>query len=152
MDMNCHHCGSCIAEEAVFCPNCGIKLQSDPVQEEQPRYTAPEPVPVVEKPVKQADEPGKGFAIAGLVCGIVSIFYLRIITGALGLIFGLIARSRGYRKGMSTAAITCGAVGLGIGLLILSLVMTVGLLVGHVEPYAWDFIEEITSLIVSELL
>ena len=151
MDMNCHHCGSCIAEEAAFCPNCGIKLQSDPVQEavEPCRYTA---APVIEQQGKKADEPGKGFAIAGLVCGIVSIFYLRIITGALGLIFGLIARSRGYRKGMSTAAITCGAVGLGIGLLILSLVMTVGLLVGHVEPYAWNFIEEITTAIVSELL
>lgn len=150
--MNCHHCGSCIAEEAAFCPNCGIKLQLEPVQEEQPRYTAPEPVPVVEQPVKQADEPGKGFAIAGLVCGIVSIFYLRIITGVLGLIFGRIARSRGYRKGMSTAAITCGAVGLGIGLLIFSIATTVNLIMGHVESYAWDIIKELITTIVSELL
>lgn len=147
--MNCHHCGSCIAEDAVFCPNCGIKLQAETTGEKEPIRDCG----TVEQPlVPQKEERGKGFAVAGMICGIVSIFYLRIITGALGLIFGLVARHKGYKKGMSTAGIVCGSVGLGIGLLLLLLGVVAGLLAINTAPYAWDFFEEMTTTIISELM
>ncbi len=146
--MYCHHCGSCIEEEAAFCPNCGISLQTAPVEAAQPASNCA----VEQQPVRKKDEPGKGLAIAGMVCGIVSIFYFRIIAGALGLIFGLVARHKGYQKGMATAGIACGSVGLGIGVLLFLLAFTVGLLIGQADPYAWDFFEGITDSIIGELL
>lgn len=55
--------------------------------------------------------PGKGFAIASMVLGIVSFFCFAVITGVLGIIFGGVAKSKGYRGGMATAGIVCGIIG-----------------------------------------
>jgi hypothetical protein len=55
-----------------------------------------------------------GFAIAGLVCGIVGIFIANIILGPLAVIFGGIGLSRANKgakyKGMAIAAIILGAI------------------------------------------
>ncbi len=64
-------------------------------------------------------DPGKGLAIAALVLGIVSFFCFPIITGVLGIVFGAAAKSKGCRSGMATAGIVCGAVGLGLWILML---------------------------------
>ncbi|HEY1489001.1 MAG TPA: DUF4190 domain-containing protein, partial [Micromonosporaceae bacterium] len=55
-----------------------------------------------------------GFAIAGLVCGIVGIFIANIILGPLAIIFGGIGLNRANRggkgRGMSLAGIILGAI------------------------------------------
>ncbi len=149
--MVCHHCGMVMEEEVKFCPNCGAGLvQEEPHRES--RQTESRTAPVVEPQPAQAEIPGKGFAIAGMVCGIVSIFWLHFLLGALGLIFGLIARSKGYRKGMTTAAIVCGAVGLGIGvllfvLMVLAAVLSTQLILGAGVPALEAFAEIVNNLI-----
>lgn len=65
---------------------------------------------------------GKGFAIAGLVTGILSIVCLTFIVISIGLaicsiIFGIIAKNRG-EKSLSKAGITLGIVSLGITLIL----------------------------------
>ena len=57
-------------------------------------------------------KPGKGFAIAGMVCGIVAFFFAGFILGLLGIIFSGVAKSKGYRGGMATAGIVCGVIAL----------------------------------------
>jgi len=69
---------------------------------------------------------GNGLAIAGLVCGIIGLFFLWIVLSPLAIIFGSIGRSRANRgasgKGMATAAIVLGIVGI-VGYVILIAVL-----------------------------
>lgn len=65
---------------------------------------------------------GKGFAIASLVTGILSIVCLTFIVVSIGLavcsiIFGMIAKNRG-EKSLSRAGITLGVVSLAITLIL----------------------------------
>ncbi|MBQ7016860.1 MAG: DUF4190 domain-containing protein [Firmicutes bacterium] len=68
-----------------------------------------------------ASDPGKGMAIAAMVLGIVSFFCFPAITGALGIIFGCVAKGKGSRSGMALAGIICGAIGIALWLLMLIL-------------------------------
>lgn len=65
-------------------------------------------------------QPGKGLAIAGMVCGIVSFLCFPIVTGILGIVFGAVAKKKGYTGGMATAGIVCGAIGLGLYFILLA--------------------------------
>ena len=60
-------------------------------------------------------DPGKGMAIAAMVLGIISFFCFPAITGALGIIFGCVAKGKGSRSGMAIAGIICGAIGIAVG-------------------------------------
>jgi hypothetical protein len=57
---------------------------------------------------------GNGLAVAGLVCGLVGLFFVNYILGPLAIIFGGVGLSRANRgaghKGMSLAAIILGIV------------------------------------------
>lgn len=65
---------------------------------------------------------GKGFAVASLVTGILSLVFLTFIVISVGLailsiIFGIIAKNKGD-KSISKAGITLGVVSLGITLVL----------------------------------
>lgn len=51
-----------------------------------------------------------GFAIAGLVCGVVGIFVLNIILGPLAIIFGGIGWSRANRGGAGRGMAIAGTI------------------------------------------
>ena len=127
--MVCKNCGFDNNDQSKFCVSCGTVLDQ-PIEE-----TAEQPVeqptseqsqqPNYQQPYNQQQyngynpyapqqykAPGKGFAIAAMVLGIVSFFCTPIVTGVLGIIFGCVAKSKGYRGGMATAGIVCGILGL----------------------------------------
>ena len=109
--MYCKNCGTNNESNSQFCSNCGASLANEqPVVTSAPVYNA--------APVAQ---PGKGLAIAGMVCGIVSFFCFGVILGILAIIFGGVAKSKGYRGGMATAGIACGAIGLALWVIMLIL-------------------------------
>lgn len=95
----CPNCRANNADGAVQCAACGAPL------------AAYAPVP--------AKTPGKGFGIASLVCGIVSFFIFGLILGILAVIFGGVAKNKGYRGGMATAGIVLGVIGLALYLIML---------------------------------
>jgi hypothetical protein len=70
----------------------------------------------------KSESRGRPFTIAGLVCGLISIFLIPIVLGPLGIIFGFVGYSRGDRKGLwvGIGSIVCMAIGLALGYLILS--------------------------------
>lgn len=103
--MVCTNCGTQMADGTVFCPNCGAQQPQAPAYGYQ---AAPQAAP----------QPGKGLAIAGLIMGIVSFFLFPYITGALGIIFGGVAKSKGNRSGMATAGIVCGVIGIALTLIL----------------------------------
>ncbi len=92
--MYCPNCNAQNPDYANNCTSCGAPLKSG--------VTA------------SADAPGKGLAIASLVCGIVSFFCFGIVLGILAVVFGGIAKSKGYRGGMATAGIVLGIIGLAV--------------------------------------
>ena len=118
--MVCKNCGTYDDTGAKFCSNCGASLVE---QDATPVTSAAEPAaqnPVFNQaPVQEAPKPGKGLAIAALVLGIVSFLCFPIITGVLAIIFGAVAKSKGYPGGMATAGLVCGIIGLGLWILTL---------------------------------
>ena len=106
----CSRCGAQNQDQAAVCYACGTQFappQAAPYQ--QPMYN----------PMAPAKVPGKGFGIAALVCGIVSFFFAGIILGILAIIFGAVAKNKGYRGGMATAGIVLGVIGLALTLVIM---------------------------------
>lgn len=98
----CPRCGAQNMDGATNCSNCGVPFTAQPV------YGAP-----------PSSTPGKGLAIASMVCGIVSFFCFGIILGVLAVIFGAVAKNKGYTGGMATAGIVLGVVGLGLYIVML---------------------------------
>jgi len=95
-----------------------------------------------ETPIQGVEKDRKGFAIASMILGIVSIvlfclWFISIPCGILAIIFGVISiKSTG--KGMAIAGIITG----GIGLLILSIIITFSFIFGIREmtsDYFYDY-------------
>lgn len=126
--MICNNCGNQIPDNSNVCPNCGHPVQNQYGQPQyqqpqyaqpqygQPQYAQPEYMPP--QPQQPAGQPGKGFAIAALVLGIVSFLCFPYITGALGIIFGSVAKNKGFMGGMATAGIICGVIGIALQLIL----------------------------------
>ncbi|MBR3592047.1 MAG: DUF4190 domain-containing protein [Clostridia bacterium] len=117
--MICKNCGFDNNDQAQFCVSCGTPLEQ-PV--EQPNYQQPtyqqQPYNNVYNQYQQpAKVPGKGFAITAMVLGIISLCCVHVIVGILGIIFGGVAKSKGYRGGMATAGIVCGIIGVALWLI-----------------------------------
>lgn len=53
--MNCPNCGSVIPDTAVFCGNCGAKIE----QKQPPKQTPPVQQVVIQQPVTEATLPAK---------------------------------------------------------------------------------------------
>lgn len=115
--MFCNHCGAENNDSAQVCRSCGAVLTTEqnnaqPVQQQPVTYVNYANTPAG-APVK-APQPGKGFAIAAMVCGIVSFFCFGIVLGVLAIVFGVVAKKKGYMGAMATAGIVCGVVGLAL--------------------------------------
>lgn len=105
----CPNCGTQNPDGANCCMKCGTQFVAAPV------YAAPAQTPA------PATVPGKGLGIASLVCGIVSFFCFGVILGILAVVFGGVAKSKGYKGGMATAGIVLGIIGLALYVLTLIL-------------------------------
>lgn len=101
----------------------------------------------------QSTESASGFAIAGMVCGILSIvcccaWYISGILGILGLIFSIIVLVRKLPgRGLAIAGVICASIGLilAIGLLVFALSVDRGL--SSMSPDEWrSIIEELESM------
>lgn len=122
----CIYCGAQIEDGSQFCANCGAAVEGQatatapneasaktetPMQQETFTATPVQPVSSVKK--------NNGFAVAGLVLGIVSLFSwiccLHVITCVLAVIFSAIALSQIKKtgeqgRGMAIAGLVLGIV------------------------------------------
>ena len=114
--MICNSCNAQIEDNATFCPVCGAAVAPQnnatpyPQQNYNPGYNPAAPVP------------GKGFAIAALVMGILSFFIVPLLFGGLGIVFGALAKNKGYRGGMATAGIVCGIIGIALWIIMIAFI------------------------------
>ncbi|MBR6502870.1 MAG: DUF4190 domain-containing protein [Clostridia bacterium] len=132
--MVCKNCGFDNNDQSQFCVNCGTVLEQ-PQQAQQPNYQQPYNQPNYQQPYapqynnyvpyqQSMPIPGKGLGITSMVLGIISFFCASFITGILAIIFGGVAKSKGYRGGMATAGIVCGIIS--IALLVITIIATEG--------------------------
>ena len=146
--MVCKNCGSYNDDSSKFCIGCGNVLNEqqnaygqDSYNQENFNQGYSNPNDIYTPPVYRGDYnqyppvnqgnatvPGKGLAIAGMVCGIVSIVLCSLfIPAILGIIFGGVAKSQGYKGGEATAGIVCGVVSLALIVVYLIVVLSVGM-------------------------
>ncbi|MEE0264229.1 MAG: DUF4190 domain-containing protein [Acutalibacteraceae bacterium] len=144
--MICNRCGADNQAGTRFCVNCGAELAEPSQTEQQATYQQPnyqqqyqqqnyqQPMyqqPMYQQPMYQPmqtpADPGRGFAIASLVLGIVSFFCFPAVTGILGIIFGGVARSKGSKSPMAIAGIICGVIGIILWIVLLILSYAIGL-------------------------
>lgn len=141
--MYCEHCGAELENGAKFCGSCGARVGQNPsgaarpadehfISETKPISAPAQPTyygqPFTPAPVK-VRTPGKGFAIASMVLGIIAIlslsdFYFSVgefVFPLLALVFGFVARTSGYKQGLSTIGIVLGGVAAVIWLITLVL-------------------------------
>ncbi len=121
----CETCGKQMEDEVIVCPNCGAQAASANQANQQngqgdvpPVYNQGGPVygqPVMPEPQKER----VGFAVASMVCGIVSLVFsccipwVTFILALVGVILGgvSIATKKGG-KGMAIAGLVCSIVAL----------------------------------------
>lgn len=127
--MRCGNCGQEYPDESAFCPNCGTQnnqqnnqsngyQQPNGYQQNQNNYQQPNGQYGYQNNMSMQEQ-GKGFAIASMVCGILSIVFCWCY-GFVGLILGIVALAMNnqYKKtgdtsseGMAKAGLVCGVIG-----------------------------------------
>ena len=72
----------------------------------------------------RSEQPGKGFAITALVLGILSLGFLPVLFGPLGVLFGSLSWRKGNSFGLisTLVSIICSYLGMIIGVLVWSVV------------------------------
>lgn len=127
--MNCESCGGNLQPGDEFCQSCGAKVEAKKETVETVEKVAPatETVYTAEAPTSQIMEPAKktaapvadkpGFAIAGLVLGIITLVawllmpLIGYITGIVGIILS-VKGMKSSRKSMAIAGLVMCIVGL----------------------------------------
>lgn len=117
--MFCKHCGKEIPDEAVICVHCGAMTDAPTAVNAQPAVSG---------------KTSNGFAIAGFVLSLVSIFsstYTYGILAILGLVFSIIgfvkSKTCGKGKGFAIAGISISSASLFISVLIIILSVSLSL-------------------------
>lgn len=95
--------------------------------------------PKVEVIKDKKEEDKKGFSIAALVLGIISIvfllmWYISIPCGILAIIFGIIG-IKSSKKGMSIAGLITGTIGVIISMIIFMAIICLGIFIGLTESF-----------------
>ena len=126
----CVYCKEPITEGMSFCPNCGAALSA--------AETAVQPpvAPAAETPAKRKTN---GFAVAGFVLGLSSVFCccLSPIAPILALVFGAVALAQIKHNSDGGKWMAIVAVVLGGVMLLLSVLGFIGMLLS--EEFCYDF-------------
>lgn len=128
--MRCDSCGMEIPDHAVFCPKCGVNIGNEGPGTANSALPAPPPP----RYSPGSSRKTSGFAIASLIMGIGGFICFPLVMSILAIIFGVISKreikkSEGMigGKGMATAGLTLGIVGLAIPVVLAAIVIPLGI-------------------------
>ena len=110
-------------------------LEPKPPHEKEGAKKQPEVEVIKEEPAKDK----KGFSIAALVLGIISLvlfclWYISIPCGILAIIFGILG-IKSTKKGMSIAGVVTGAIGLVVSIVIFFMLVIIGITFGIIDGF-----------------
>lgn len=127
-------------------------IPATPQAPTDPQINVQPPVYNVQPPVNpQINQPGphsssNGLAIAGLVCGILSlafcwVWYLGIPLAICGIVFGVLGMKKAEpnKRGMAIAGLVCGIVGLALCIVIIACVAAWISSLSYGSNYYYDY-------------
>ncbi|KRL56565.1 zinc ribbon domain-containing protein [Furfurilactobacillus rossiae] len=130
----CQQCGAKNKADAKFCVNCGATFnQTDDTQHEaqsgssyeqsySPHAQQPQPAQVqnFNDAANQTNNNSRLFLILGWMSAAVSLFFIPIIFGGIGVALGFAARKKNETQGLIliVASIICGILGVVLGAII----------------------------------
>ena len=93
---------------------------------------------VVNQGVQQGEKKPIGFSVTAMVLGILSIvtfciWYLSILCGILGIVFGVLGRKKEEKNGMATAGLIMGIISVSLWAILLAFTLFVGFTVGFTD-------------------
>ncbi len=159
--MHCLKCGFDNPDNCLFCINCGAELPKEKENVEAENCSDRETADLVSEEAKTAleedAEASKPYAIAGMVCGIVSVavslicccevilFPFTLSMGIIGLIFSIMAlkKSREY-KSMAVCGVIYSAVGLIISVIVF---ISAFVLLSYVKDFTAEQIKEYLEML-----
>ena len=124
----CSKCGTKAGNDSKFCASCGQTLnfgtQSQNIREAPPTIPLYSQQPTSPNSFSQGNyqqnKSQNGLVTGAYICAAMSLLFIPILFGPLGVVLGIIANSNGDERG-STAAIVsgvCTVVGMVIGMLV----------------------------------
>lgn len=124
----CNHCGTMLAEDEKFCPNCGAKAEAKSEVVKEAEVVANNQTTSTQSNlnnnVNQATgTKTNGMAIASMVCGIVGLFIGALWLGITALCLSIAAKNRlkvfpeEKGKGMATAGLVLGIIDIAFGII-----------------------------------
>ena len=137
----CPYCGSEIADDTKFCPNCGSPQQDQQPQQLQqdqqmqqvqpPAYTNAgagnsSQTPYTQ-PATSAPQPASGKAIGSLVCGIIGLLVCGIVLGAVAIGLGTSDLNAGSNNTLAKAGRILGIVDIAGAVLLLAFTFSAGI-------------------------
>ena len=120
MSKVCNHCGTMLADDEKFCPNCGAKVEEvkEVVKEAEVYTSNNETTTNTGAPTKT-----NGMAIASMICGIVGLVVAALWLGITAICLSIAAKNRmkvfpnEKGKGMATAGLVLGIIDVAFGVI-----------------------------------
>ena len=124
----CSKCGTMMGSNGKFCPNCGqtVNLENHAPNVNRIPSTSPS---YPQRPTSstsflqnnyQQNSSQSGLVTGAYICAAISLLFIPILFGPIGVILGVIANSNGDERGSTAAIISgiCTVVGMVIGILV----------------------------------
>ena len=86
--MYCRNCGSQMEESAKFCPSCGASQENKELYTEQISPKIEKSLSEVKIQISKGKQSGNLYKIAGWISVAISLLFIPVLFGAIGVIMG----------------------------------------------------------------
>ncbi|MXS27909.1 zinc-ribbon domain-containing protein [Enterococcus faecalis] len=116
--MYCRNCGSQMEESAKFCPSCGTSQENKELYTERICPKIEKSLSEVKTQITKGKQSGNLYKIAGWVSVAISLLFIPVLFGAIGVIMGYLSREHDEKHGtiLMIAGVAGGILGTLLGL------------------------------------
>lgn len=116
--MYCRNCGSQMEESAKFCPYCGASQENKELYTEQISPKIEKSLSEVKIQISKGKQSGNLYKIAGWISVAISLLFIPVLFGAIGVIMGYLYREHDEKHGtiLMIAGVAGGILGTLLGL------------------------------------
>lgn len=116
--MYCKNCGNQIEKDAKFCPLCGASQENKELYTEQISPKIEKSLSEVKDQISKGKQSGNLYKIVGWVSVVISLLFIPVLFGAIGVIMGYLYREHEEKYGtiLMIAGVAGGILGTLLGL------------------------------------
>ena len=106
--MKCKSCGNEF-DIGIFCPKCGFKNEEESISQASNITESIKSEEENVSSVESTNQKGKGFAVASLIMGIISILTVGafIVPEIFGIVFAFVSKKNSEMRGTAKAGLIC---------------------------------------------